>query len=87
MLIDCPYCGVRDLAEFSYQGDANRVRPGPGSTDDAAWYEYIYQRANPAGPHKEYWQHSGGCRAHLLVTRNTVTHEILDTSLVREAHS
>ena len=26
MLITCPYCGPRDVSEFSYQGDGNRTR-------------------------------------------------------------
>ncbi len=84
MIINCPYCGMRDLSEFTYQGDANRVRPDPASTDQEAWNEYVYQRVNTAGDHKEFWQHSGGCRSHLAVTRNTVTHAIGSVSLVRE---
>ena len=83
MLIACPYCGPRDVAEFTYQGDANRPRPDPASTDLDPWNDYVYQRANPAGPHREYWQHSGGCRSHLLVTRNTLTHEIAGVAFVR----
>lgn len=77
MLITCPYCGPRDLAEFSYQGDANRTRPNPLSEDAKAWSDYVFQRTNAAGPHREYWQHAGGCRAHLAVVRDTTTHEIL----------
>ena len=83
MLITCPYCGPRDLAEFSYQGDANRVRPDPASTDQAAWNAYVFERLNPAGPHREYWQHAGGCRSHLLVVRDTTTHEVLETAFAR----
>ncbi|RUW59314.1 sarcosine oxidase subunit delta, partial [Mesorhizobium sp. M2A.F.Ca.ET.067.02.1.1] len=26
MLITCPYCGPRDVIEFTYQGDGNRQR-------------------------------------------------------------
>lgn len=84
MLIICPYCGARDVSEFTYQGDANRTRPDPASTDPAAWYDYVYQRANPAGDHREYWQHSGGCRSHLTVIRNTLTHEIKSAALARD---
>ena len=29
MRINCPYCGPRDLAEFTYQGDGNRRVPTP----------------------------------------------------------
>lgn len=76
MLIACPYCGPRDVAEFTYQGDGNRARPNPMSQDLTAWNEYVYDRVNVAGDQNEIWQHSGGCRAHLRVTRNTLTHKI-----------
>ncbi len=83
MLITCPYCGPRDVAEFSYQGDANRVRPDPMSNDPKAWTDYVFQRTNAAGPHREYWQHAGGCRSHLTVVRNTLTHVISSAELAR----
>ena len=85
MRIACPHCGPRDVAEFTYQGDANRTRPEPASTDQAAWNEYVYDRVNTRGPHKEFWQHSGGCRAHLLVERDTATHRILSVAYARPA--
>ena len=85
MIITCPYCGPRDLSEFSYQGDGNRTRPDPASTDQEAWNAYVYDRLNPAGDHNEIWQHSGGCRAHLAVTRNTLTHRISATGFTRDA--
>ena len=76
MIITCPYCGPRDLAEFGYQGDGGRTRPDPDETDGKVWHAYVYERLNPAGDHHEIWQHAGGCRAHLAVTRNTLTHAI-----------
>jgi sarcosine oxidase subunit delta len=85
MLITCPYCGPRDVSEYSYQGDGNRTPPDLASTDQAAWNEYVYDRLNPAGEHHEIWQHSGGCRAHLRVTRDTLTHAIAEVSFAREA--
>jgi sarcosine oxidase subunit delta len=84
MLITCPYCGPRDLSEYTYQGDASRTRPDPASADHDAWNAYVYHRPNPAGEHAEYWQHSGGCRAHLRVVRNTLTHEITSVGFARE---
>jgi methylglutamate dehydrogenase subunit B len=83
MMITCPYCGPRDLAEYAYQGDAGRKRPDPASTDREAWNAYVYDRANPMGDHREYWQHSGGCRQHLVVLRNTLTHEIREVAFAR----
>jgi len=40
-------------------------------------------RDNPAGAHRELWQHVGGCRAWLVVTRNSVTHAILEVEAAR----
>ena len=82
MKIKCPYCGVRDHSEFSYEGDATIKRP---ENDDAdAWREYVYSRNNPRGKHKELWSHISGCRAWLVVERNTLTHEIYDSYLPGE---
>ena len=55
--------------------------------DDAArqrWHEYVYLRDNPAGPHRELWQHVSGCRAWLVVTRDTRTHEVLGVEAARD---
>ena len=76
MHITCPHCGPRDLSEFTYQGDATKHMPALESTDQEAWNTYVYDRKNPRGAHFEFWQHSGGCRAHLRVERNTLTHEV-----------
>jgi sarcosine oxidase subunit delta len=77
MRIPCPYCGPRDIAEFSYGGDATLTRPTAG--DAEAMFDYVYLRDNPAGPHREHWYHAAGCRAWLTVTRNVVTHEVTDS--------
>jgi len=84
MLIACPYCGPRDLSEYTYQGDATRTRPDPDSTDQEAWNAYVYDRVNTAGDHAEFWQHSGGCRSHLKLVRSTLTHEIKSVAYTRD---
>ena len=73
--IDCPWCGIRDEAEFQYQGDATVVRPTEDAPADA-FFRYVYIRENPKGWHTEWWHHVGGCRQWVKVVRNTVTHEI-----------
>ena len=53
MRIACPFCGARELGEFTYLGDAAPQRP-PGAPDDAgedAFYDYVYLRDNVAGEH------------------------------------
>jgi heterotetrameric sarcosine oxidase delta subunit len=81
MLIPCPCCGPRDAGEFSYGGDATLGRPDDSANLDA-WCAYVYLRANARGPHLEYWQHTGGCRAWLRARRDTVTHEVQGAELV-----
>jgi heterotetrameric sarcosine oxidase delta subunit len=80
LIINCPHCGPRDHTEFSYGGDATVKRPADGASVET-WFEYVYLRDNPRGPHKELWQHVQGCRAWLEVTRDTLTHAIGDVRL------
>ena len=75
MRIVCPFCGERELGEFTYLGDANAVRPEAGASEDEV-FDYVYLRDNFAGDMQEHWYHGGGCRAWLKVGRNTLTHEI-----------
>jgi heterotetrameric sarcosine oxidase delta subunit len=83
LIIRCPHCGARDHTEFTYGGDATVKRPA----DDASvetWFDYVYLRDNPRGPHQELWQHTQGCRAWVVVTRDTLTHAIGATRLPTE---
>ena len=73
--IKCPWCGVRNEDEFSYGGDATVERPADDASQDD-WYDYVYTRDNPAGRHREYWHHANGCRAWIVLERDTLTHEI-----------
>lgn len=83
MLIPHPLLGLRDAQEFTYLGDASLLtRPDPDAPDgEAAFYDYVYLRDNPAGVHRELWYHEAGDRSWLVVTRDTVTHEILGAEL------
>ncbi|GAB5468352.1 MAG: sarcosine oxidase subunit delta [Rhodospirillales bacterium] len=82
MRLTCPWCGPRDQEEFLYGGDASARRPDHDDSDPEAWLAYLYERENPCGPHREYWQHEAGCRRWLEVTRDTLTHEILAVALL-----
>jgi heterotetrameric sarcosine oxidase delta subunit len=73
--IRCPCCGERDYTEFSYGGDATRVRPAHGTADRQTWYAYVFLFDNPKGRHQEFWQHVHGCRQWLVLERNTATNE------------
>jgi sarcosine oxidase subunit delta len=73
--IACPWCGVRDEAEFRYRGDASRRRPDADAGLDA-FLAYVYERDNPHGWHMEWWHHIHGCRRVLKIVRHTLTHKI-----------
>jgi heterotetrameric sarcosine oxidase delta subunit len=82
MRIPCPFCGERDVIEFSYLGDARFTRPDPQTADaQALFHDQVYLRDNPAGPFEELWYHAFGCRGWLRVRRDTRTHEIFGAEL------
>ena len=82
--INCPFCGKRAQVEFTYAGDATKVRPEPGRGTDRDWFEFVYIRDNPRGNHDELWHHSSGCRRHIKVRRNLITHEIIATGTPKD---
>jgi sarcosine oxidase subunit delta len=86
MIINHPLLGPRDAQEFTYLGDASLIDRPDGQADDAAraFYEYQYLRDNPAGDHRELWFHEQGDRSWMVVTRNTLTHEITKVELARD---
>lgn len=86
MLIPHPLLGLRDAREFTYLGDASLLVRPEGLAEGAAeaFYDYVYLRDNPAGLHHELWFHEQGDRSWLVVTRNTVTHEVLGAELARD---
>lgn len=85
MLIPHPLLGLRDAQEFVYLGDARLIdRPDGMSAGIGAFHDYLYLRDNPAGEHRELWYHEQGDRSWLVVTRNTVTHEIIRAELARD---
>ena len=50
MRIACPFCGERELGEFTYLGDATPT--AAGTADGRAktrFYDYVYLRDNIAG--------------------------------------
>lgn len=86
MLIDHPLLGLRDAQEFTYLGDASLINRPDWQAENAAqaFHDYLYLRENPAGEHRELWFHEQGDRSWLVVTRNTLTHEILKVELARD---
>ncbi len=86
MIIDHPLLGPRDAAEFIYLGDASLIDRPEWQAEDAgaAFYEYGYIRDNIAGKMQELWYHEQGDRSWLVVTRDTITHDISKVELARD---
>jgi len=86
MIINHPLLGPRDSQEFTYLGDASLIDRPDWQAENAQeqFYKYLYQRDNPAGKHRELWYHEQGDRSWLVVTRNTLTHEISKVELARD---
>ena len=84
MIIDHPLLGPRDISEFMYLGDASLLNRPKWDSEYAehSFYEYLYLRKNVAGVHKELWFHQQGDRSWLVISRNTLTHEITKVDLV-----
>lgn len=80
--IPCPHCGLRDHSEFTYLGDATVRRPAADAPIER-WCDYVYTRNNPRGRHQELWHHGHGCRAWLVVERDTYTHAVFGARLAR----
>lgn len=86
MLIDHPLLGPRDAAEFTCLGDASLIDRPDWQDENASekFHDYLYLRDNPAGEHRELWYHEQGDRSWLIVTRDTLTHDILNVELARD---
>ena len=85
LLIECPWCGVRDESEFNCVGEAHIVRPlEPEKLSDEEWADYLFMRKNPKGTHREQWLHAAGCRRYFNVERDTVSYRIAGSYKIGE---
>jgi heterotetrameric sarcosine oxidase delta subunit len=84
MRITCPNCGERDRREFYYQGDALAIDRPAEDAGSHAWDDYLHNRDNLAGDIRDMWFHEAGCRAWLVVDRNTATHAVYKVTLAEK---
>ena len=72
LLVRCPWCGERDVVEFSYGGQAHVAYPAdPSATSDEEWSQFLFVRDNPKGLFQERWVHTHGCRRWFELERST----------------
>lgn len=77
ILLECPNCGPRNVAEFRYGGEV-QMRPA-GQPDLKSWTSYLYRRQNPLGWLREWWFHRDGCRRWFIAERHTKDHLVRAT--------
>jgi sarcosine oxidase subunit delta len=85
ILLPCPNCGLRNVSEFRYGGEA-RQRPQGGDVTPAEWTEYVHMRDNKLGVLREWWYHRQGCRRWFIAERHTKTHEVKASYLWQPEH-
>ena len=77
-LFTCPFCGPREEGEFHFAAEAGKARPEPAEeVSDADWADYLYMNDAPKGTAREVWVHVT-CGEFFVMTRNTVTRDIVD---------
>jgi sarcosine oxidase subunit delta len=87
LLIRCPWCGDRAESEFSCGGEAGISRPlEPNALNNADWSDYLFNRTNTRGAHKELWNHAAGCRRWFEAERDTVSYVIKRTYKLGQAN-
>ncbi|MDX6302484.1 MAG: sarcosine oxidase, subunit delta [Nocardioidaceae bacterium] len=79
IVLQCPWCGPRNVAEFYSLGEVVD-RPDPSTATRAAWRSYLYLRSNPAGQVHERWFHRAGCRRYFDAERDTRDNTVFSTS-------
>jgi len=85
MLLTCPNCGSRSVEEFAYGGEVRPPAP-PQDSEPRAWFGYVYERVNRAGPQTEWWCHTSGCQLWFLAERDTTSNRVLRTGLPTDLH-
>jgi sarcosine oxidase subunit delta len=80
LLLTCPNCGERNVAEFRYAGEAKQRPANPTDpANDTAWANYLHFKNNSLGVQTEWWYHRAGCGGWFLAQRHTKTQQIIKT--------
>ena len=80
-LLECPYCGLRDVNEFKFQGEVTRRPRATPTLRELA--DYVYFRDNAAGVQREWWYHRAGCGLWFIAERDTRTNDVVRTEVPR----
>ncbi|HSO05664.1 MAG TPA: sarcosine oxidase subunit delta [Pelomicrobium sp.] len=78
-LLTCPVNGPRPLDEFVFGGEV-RAMPDPAAVDDAAWADYVFNRAGAPAVKREWWYHAPS-GTWFVAERDTLTDAVKRTYL------
>jgi sarcosine oxidase subunit delta len=78
MLLPCPHCGPRSVAEFTFERPLEAIT-APDAPMETLVHN-LFTRDNPKGPSRELWRHAYGCRSWVVMTRDTFTHAVTDAA-------
>ncbi|MFQ5614185.1 MAG: sarcosine oxidase subunit delta [Anaerolineae bacterium] len=81
ILLTCPNCGERNVAEFRFGGEYNPRPANPAAASNEEWVDYLYLKENKLGVQKEWWYHRAGCGLWFLAERHTKTQVVQQTYL------
>ena len=80
LLINCPNCGERNVAEFRFGGEYKpRPQHPEDPASDQAWADYLHFKENKLGVQKEWWYHRAGCGQWFFAERHTKSQVIEKT--------
>ena len=75
--VACPFCGPRDVGEFSFGGETHARPANPDQLSGTEWAHYFYDRHNIDGPQTEWWYHRQGCSQWFQAERDTLTNRVI----------
>ncbi|HSZ05477.1 MAG TPA: sarcosine oxidase subunit delta [Solirubrobacteraceae bacterium] len=78
-VLECPHCGVREVADFAFGGELSSRPSEAPSLRELSRYNYF--RRNVAGVQREWWYHRSGCRTWFQADRDTRTNTVLRVGL------
>ena len=79
LILNCPNCGPRNVAEFRFGGEVNPRPKDPAALSDAEWSHFLFMRQNVLGVETEWWYHRAGCGLWFLAERHTHSNQVLRT--------
>ena len=78
IVLQCPWCGPRNVTEFHSLGEV-LDRPDPRKATRSEWRSYLYLRSNKAVRVHERWFHRAGCRRYFDAERDTRDNTVFST--------